>query len=497
MCTGKSEGEVGRIHRHALGEHMPKNILIFSDGTGQAGGLRPDQHLSNIYKLYRATRPWCDSPIHPEQQVAFYDAGLGTDEDGGSLPFRAWRFMRKLFSSMTGTGLSRNITDCYAAILRYYQPGDRIYLFGFSRGAYTARCVANVLALCGVPSEDGHGHPLPRSGARLRAIAAEAVDSVYDHASRSANDDTLAQRDEKARRFRARYRSEGPAGEWAAPYFIGVFDTVASLGLSAALRYMLWGLMAAVVAGAYLVTAYWFDAPHAANVSAITAAAVLLALVLVYVVGRIRFIGDYPAKGKFRLSYSSGLAGSYDLKLDTRVGYARHAQAIDETRRDFARVGWGLRGARVARSENEPEWFKQIWFAGCHSDIGGSYSEDESRLSDVTLQWMIEQVQETPHPIIIDESKLRLAPSALGLQHCEIHRVRDAYPKWWFLPRWSWPEAPRREAAGATLHPTVHERFAARHVAHADGVKPYRPPTLAADPAFGHYFVRTEDTDGA
>jgi len=48
---------------------MPKNILIFSDGTGQAGGLRPDQRLSNIYKLYRATRIGPDSAIDPAKQI--------------------------------------------------------------------------------------------------------------------------------------------------------------------------------------------------------------------------------------------------------------------------------------------------------------------------------------------------------------------------------------------------------------------------------------------
>ena len=66
---------------------MAKNILIFSDGTGQAGGLRPDQNLSNIYKLYRASRTGPDSPIDPREQVAFYDAGLGTESDGGKIPF--------------------------------------------------------------------------------------------------------------------------------------------------------------------------------------------------------------------------------------------------------------------------------------------------------------------------------------------------------------------------------------------------------------------------
>jgi hypothetical protein len=54
---------------------ISKNILIFSDGSGQAGGLRPDENRSNIYKLYRATRCGPDTDIDPRDQLAFYDAG--------------------------------------------------------------------------------------------------------------------------------------------------------------------------------------------------------------------------------------------------------------------------------------------------------------------------------------------------------------------------------------------------------------------------------------
>ena len=59
---------------------MPKNIIIYSDGTGQAGGLRPDQRLSNIYKMYRASRIGPDSPINPDAQIAYYDPGLGSEK---------------------------------------------------------------------------------------------------------------------------------------------------------------------------------------------------------------------------------------------------------------------------------------------------------------------------------------------------------------------------------------------------------------------------------
>ena len=146
---------------------MPKNIVIFSDGTGQAGGVRPDQRLSNVYKLFRASRSGPDSPIDPDSQVAFYDAGLGTDDDAGPIAFRFARWLRKLLASVTGRGITRNITDCYVNILDNYDPGDRIFLFGFSRGAYTARCVANLLELCGVPALGRDGQPFPRRSAHV------------------------------------------------------------------------------------------------------------------------------------------------------------------------------------------------------------------------------------------------------------------------------------------------------------------------------------------
>ena len=64
---------------------MPKNILIFSDGTGEAGGLTPDENVSNIYKLFRATRCGPDSDIDPRDQLTFYDPGLGSQRESSAL----------------------------------------------------------------------------------------------------------------------------------------------------------------------------------------------------------------------------------------------------------------------------------------------------------------------------------------------------------------------------------------------------------------------------
>ena len=102
--------------------------------------------------MYRISRDHADTAIDPSQQVVFYDAGLGTDVGTTALTAPV-RFVQKLLGSVTGTGIKRNIADCYEFIINHYQPGDRIFLFGFSRGAYTVRSLANLLMLCGVPTK--------------------------------------------------------------------------------------------------------------------------------------------------------------------------------------------------------------------------------------------------------------------------------------------------------------------------------------------------------
>ena len=91
---------------------MTKNILIFSDGTGQAGGLRPDQRLSNVYKLYRAMRSGPDSPIDPAQQIAFYDAGLGSESENNHVKFKSLKFLKNTFDLAFGLRLTDNVIDC-------------------------------------------------------------------------------------------------------------------------------------------------------------------------------------------------------------------------------------------------------------------------------------------------------------------------------------------------------------------------------------------------
>jgi len=472
---------------------VPKNILIFSDGTGQAGGLTPDQHLSNVYKLYRAARTGPDGAIDPKDQVAFYDPGLGTQRDEGRIHIRIFQAIRKGISAGLGAGITRNIADCYEAILKYYEPGDRIFLFGFSRGAYTARCVAGVMSLCGIPMKTPSTPTIPRYGKALRAIADEAVQTVYEHGAGHDSAELRTQREEQARRFRDKYGSDLDGKSNASPYFIGVFDSVASLGAKGLKRVLVYvGIAVAVAAVAAFfawITRFlgypfkptfwiWF------GLLALSIAASALKYSL-------RVIWHYPSGLQFRWHLAGWHSGNYDESLDNRIWFVRHALAIDETRADFARVHWGTKGTQgPTRDQGVPEWFEQIWFAGCHSDIGGSYAEEESRLSDIALAWMLEQTTSIPQPILVDSSKLHLFPDASGMQHSEVEALRDSYWRW--VPQWmrlSWPEKPRVEAKGAPLHPSVYERFKLPAVLQYAYMKPYRPENLrGGDPKLAEFY---------
>src|SRR5450631_797458 len=164
-------------------QQFARNVVIFSDGTGQAGGFRFDENRSNIYKLYRATRCGPDSSIDPSQQLAFYDPGIGSQADGGHLTGRLARWIYNLVSQATGLGITANIIDCYAALIRLWRPGDRIFLIGFSRGAYTVRCLAGVIATCGIPTRISETEPPRLDPSSTHKLASNAVKRIYQFTS--------------------------------------------------------------------------------------------------------------------------------------------------------------------------------------------------------------------------------------------------------------------------------------------------------------------------
>lgn len=471
---------------------MAKDVLIFSDGTGQVGGMRPDQRLSNVYKIYRATRPGPDSPISPNEQVAFYDAGLGAGETGGI----TLRRIRNFLAAAVGTGIDENVIDCYAAIIANYRPGDRIHLIGFSRGAYTVRCVANVMNLCGVPTHDSIGGPVPKHGPELRKISSDAVRYVYNHGAGKKRSKYEDERETKAARFRKKYGSEGTGADGEGqgnvqPTFVGVFDTVAALGNRTASIIAIVAFLAAVAVSYWLLLSapWWIAWPF-----------LILPISMAWwtvrsVASQFKYFVDdnikqsrwwWPPDWRIfsvRCHFAWWSGKHYDKYVDREIPCLRHALSIDESRKKFPRVGWG-RSKDVTWNEKRgnPEWMKQVWFAGNHSDVGGSYPEEESRLSDIALDWMMSELKAAVPTIKVRKELLRTSCDAGGLQHDEIKRVLDFQPR---LLRWitgnslTWSHQIRSVYEDADLHPTVYERLEKEYVPQMGQTKPYRPPNLS------------------
>jgi uncharacterized protein (DUF2235 family) len=148
---------------------MPKKIVYCADGTWDD----PNSE-SNVCRLYNALEDV------PGIQVPIYDSGVGTNGLG----------LDKWLGGGLGAGLFGKIKDGYAAIAAQYQPGDQVFLFGFSRGAYTARCLAGMIAICGLPTRyptdsrcvdgafDAYRHPEQRNALLAGLNATYAMDNA-------------------------------------------------------------------------------------------------------------------------------------------------------------------------------------------------------------------------------------------------------------------------------------------------------------------------------
>lgn len=447
------------------------NVVIYSDGTGQRGGMMFDERRSNVYKLFRATRCGPDSSVNPAEQLTFYDPGLGTIPPGhgtGGVLAVLLRAVFNLVSQATGLGITHNIIECYAALIRLWQPGDRIFLFGFSRGAYTVRCLSAVLGFCGVPTRDVGGQPLRRDEKSSKRIASEAVKHVYQHTesvqviNTPREKELLTQRSILADRFRQTYGADAPTHDRKPnvyPYFVGVFDTVASLANPAIAAGV---LMIAVVIIAILVYAT-IGTPLFVYLAVVATVLSIVALAA-FVKSLVRFELELPRRHKWRFFHFVEVhPEKYETHLNPNVVHARHALAIDEHRKAFDRVPWG---GTYSKAQEETHSFEQVWFAGNHSDVGGSYPENESRLSDISLQWMIDAAVATR--LKYDPSVLQLYPGARGPQH-------DETPSSMFR---FFAKINRRIPPDAPLHSSVLQWFKVRAVLHYDVMKPYRPEAL-------------------
>jgi hypothetical protein len=215
-------------------------------------------------------------------------------------------------------------------------------------------------------------------------------------------------------------------------------------------------------------------------------------------------IRDFPNKGDVRHHDAEWKGEHFPRLLSRFVPFARSANAIDETRADFDRLPWGPgRNLTIEDEIDGHKRFEQMWFAGNHSDVGGSYPEAESRLSDIALQWMVEEATRIPNGLKVDGqqasgdasgiARLRLFPASDGLQHCEVAGMRDTLdalpgPLRKLMRGRGWAVKVRTIDPGAPVHATVVERFRLPFVPQCAGSGPYRPAALSEHGQFKQYY---------
>jgi uncharacterized protein (DUF2235 family) len=180
---------------------MPKNIVICCDGTGN----EINSTISNVLKLYRALEK-------DEGQRVYYHPGVGTIGLQSTWG-RVKQTVRGVLGLATGSGLDEDTLDAYRFLCKTYEAGDRVWLFGFSRGAYTVRVLAAFIHVIGLLRPD-------------QVDLAGYAFSTYKNAS--ANNQST---DGKPPSFLDEaWHFSRVAGCYAIPIeFMGVWDTVASV----------------------------------------------------------------------------------------------------------------------------------------------------------------------------------------------------------------------------------------------------------------------------
>ncbi len=389
---------------------MAKNIIICSDGTGNTANKNRG---TNVFKLFEMV------DLHdPEmEQITIYDDGVGTES------FKPL----KLLGGAFGWGLARNVRELYAALVRIYEPGDHLYLFGFSRGAFTVRCLAGLITRIGI-LDARRLH----SDEQMRKRVKQAYQTYrYDNRAWLERLLGLCRRRPAIADFAREHCLDldddlPPAGKGhgrARIRFIGVWDTVSAVGFP-----VLW------VADAINCLIYRFKFPN--------------------------------------------------YRLSPCVERAAHALSIDDERKTFHPRLWD-------ESQEDPDnpRIRQVWFAGVHSNVGGGYPKQGMSL--VSLDWMIREAESAAgngherlrflpadrerihqHRNVTDKLYDSRAGLAVYYRYAprDIHRLCTTIRSPCLMPPW-------KSLPNATSRPKIHASVARRIL---EGTGGYAPGNLPA-----------------
>ena len=290
-----------------------RKYVLFADGTGNAFTTQE----SNVWRLYEAL-----DRSKPDQ-AAYYIKGVGTS---GFRPFA-------MLDGATGIGVPSNVRKLYRFLCWNWQPGDEIHIFGFSRGAFTARTLAGLIGSQGLVPAEIEGEPVTHGEMQRNAKAAWRA----------------------YRRETVPWHKSLPTiwiARWIRDFVLGLFHLV--LGHGKKMRAAMEGRRAAEITFLGL-----FDTVEAFGVP----------------VEELRLAIDWAI---WPISFRSGI-------VSDQVKCVRHALALDEERTTFHPIRFDQ------SNEQDNARIKEVWFAGVHSDVGGGYPD--ASLSYVPLAWMARQTK--------------------------------------------------------------------------------------------------------
>ncbi len=364
---------------------MPRNLVLCCDGTDNQFG--PEN--TNVVRLVQSL------DRDPARQLLYYDPGVGTLPEPGAFT-AAQKRVSEVFGLLFGAGLSWKVGEAYTYLMNAWEPGDSVFLFGFSRGAYTVRVLAGLLYALGL---------LPRHNPNLVPYVRRLFGSVRN--TDPASGSNYWKLCNEFRRTFARRVAEGDDQRRFPVHFLGVWDTVSSVG--------------------------WVWDPK-----------------------------SYP--------YTARNPG---------VTFVRHAVSIDE-RRCFFRQNV----MQPADGQN----FRELWFPGVHSDVGGGYPTSDGSLWRPPFEWMLGEARAAkPAALLVDEKHLaQVLRGSNGIDPWNDMKHESLTWKWWpaeFFPKLVWrPGRGRRPELGLGRHRRIETPIELHRstLLRIKGPKAYAPPNLSA-----------------
>ncbi|KAI9455901.1 hypothetical protein BJY52DRAFT_1121569 [Lactarius psammicola] len=291
----------------------PRTLVLCFDGTTNEF----DDNNTNVVKLYSMLRK-----DKVEEQVTYYQAGIGTYIQPGVVS-PLFRWAAEILDEAIAWYLYQHVMDGYKFLMQNYNVGDKVLLFGFSRGAYTARALAGMLHKVGLLSRDN----------------IEQIPFAYK-LYKSENNAALAQG------FKTTFSREVPIE------FVGVWDTVASVG---------------VIMGKTLP--------------------------FVDVNTTIRVFRQALALDEHRTKFRPNL---YHRSVITKPATG----GLDGNDKSKPTQGTVSGGTDEVFETDE----KEVWFVGCHTDVGGGSTPNSEAhsLANIPLRWMIQEIVRADCGILFD-----------------------------------------------------------------------------------------------